>query len=304
MLDTKPHILVVDDEPLNLEIICEYLEENDYQLSTADNGAIAWGMLEKDPKNYDVILLDRMMPEMDGMEVLAKINAHSILKFCPVIMQTAKASKNDIQEGMQSGAYYYLTKPFEGSMLLSIVEAAVKEREQFMGLQHKLENNHEALGLVRSACFEFQTLKQTHSLATLIASTFPEPESAVMGISELLINAVEHGNLGITYQDKTRLNENGSWSEEVERLLQEKQNINKFATLGFHKNNQEIKLIIKDQGQGFDWQSYMEMSADRATDNHGRGIAMANLLSFSRIEYQGVGNEVHAYMDIARKDEG
>jgi anti-sigma regulatory factor (Ser/Thr protein kinase) len=118
-----------------------------------------------------------------------------------------------------------------------------------------------------------------------------------MGLSELLINAVEHGNLGISYDDKTLFNERGTWLEEVDKRLQQESNKNKFATLEFQRSESEIKIVVKDQGSGFDWQPYLQMSADRAMDNHGRGIAMAGMISFSRVEYQGNGNEVHAFVD-------
>jgi anti-sigma regulatory factor (Ser/Thr protein kinase) len=118
-----------------------------------------------------------------------------------------------------------------------------------------------------------------------------------MGLSELLINAVEHGNLGISYDDKTLFNERGTWLEEVDKRLQQEANKNKFATLEFQRGDSEIKIVVKDQGSGFDWQPYLQMSAERAMDNHGRGIAMAGMISFSRVEYQANGSEVHAFVD-------
>ncbi|MEE9397259.1 MAG: ATP-binding protein, partial [Methylococcales bacterium] len=71
-----------------------------------------------------------------------------------------------------------------------------------------------------------------------------------------------------------------------------------FAHIEFQRSDRGIKVAVKDQGGGFDWQPYMQMSVERATDNHGRGIAMAGMLSFSRVEYQGNGNEVHAFIDL------
>jgi CheY-like chemotaxis protein len=289
----------VDDEPHNLEIITEYLEDAEYQLSTAENGAIAWQMLESEPQSFDVIVLDRMMPEMDGMEVLARMKEHPELRHCPVILQTARAARDDVLEGMQAGAYYYLTKPFEEDMLFSVVDAAVRERFQYKELQLELEQSTQTLGLMDSASFSFQTLDHARSLASLVANACPEPSRVVVGLSELMINAVEHGNLGISYDDKTLFNEQGSWLEEVEKRLRQEPNKNKFATLEFQRSNDEIKIIVKDQGSGFDWQPYLKMCADRATDNHGRGIAMAGILSFSRVEYQGKGNEVYAFVDCS-----
>ncbi len=294
---TKPHILAVDDEPHNLEIISEYLTDGDYQVSLAENGAIAWKMLEAEPHSFDVILLDRMMPEMDGMEILAKIKQHPVLTHCPVILQTARAAKEDILEGMKAGAYYYLAKPFEEEMLFSIVNTAVCERQHYKELQNDLKEHCETLGLMDSARFSFQNLMQARSLATFVANACPEPSSVVMGLSEMMINAIEHGNLGITYAEKTHFNEQGIWLEEVEKRLRLDQNKNKFATVEFLRRDKDIQMIIKDQGKGFDWKPYLEMSIERATVSHGRGIAMANIISFSRVEFQGNGNKVHVYID-------
>lgn len=294
---TNPHIIAVDDEPHNLEIISEYLEDGNYQVSLAENGAIAWSMLEADPHNFDVIILDRMMPEMDGMAVLAKIKQHPVLTHCPVILQTARAAKEDILEGMRAGAYYYLAKPFEEEMLFTIVNTAVCERQHYKDLQKNLEEHCESFGLMDSACFRFKTLDQARSLATFIANACPEPSSVVMGLSEMMINAIEHGNLGITYADKTNFNEQGIWLKEVEKRVQQEQYKNKFATLEFMRRDKDIQMIIKDQGKGFDWKPFLEMSIERATDSHGRGIAMASIVSFSRVEFQGIGNEVHVFIE-------
>lgn len=294
---TNPHILAVDDEPHNLEIISEYLDDRGYRVSLAENGTIAWDKLEADPHSFDVILLDRMMSGMDGMEVLAKIKQHPVLTHCPVILQTARAAREDILEGMKAGAYYYLTKPFEEEMLFSIVSAAVSERQHYKKLQKDLQEHCESLGLMDSACFSFQNLEQARSLASFIANACPEPSSVVMGLSELLINAIEHGNLGITYEDKTYFNEQGIWLQEVEKRLQQEQNKNKFATVEFLRLEKVIQMVIKDQGNGFDWKPFLEMSIERVADSHGRGIAMAGMLSFSRVEFQGNGSEVHVFID-------
>ena len=126
----SPVILVVDDEPLNLDIIEEFLtgKGQPYIVERANDGVEAMEKLEADYNRYDVVLLDRMMPRMSGMEVLEKMSAHPELKYIPVILQTAKVSKEDILEGLKAGAYYYLTKPFTSDMLHSIVKTAVKDR--------------------------------------------------------------------------------------------------------------------------------------------------------------------------------
>ena len=291
-----PHILIVDDEQLNLEIISEYLADCDYQISTAEDGEIAWSMLEKNPESFDVILLDRMMPNLSGLKVLERIKEHKILKNCPVIFQTAKASNEDILEGISAGAYYYLTKPFAEEMLLSIVNTAVNDRLRFKEVQTDLQQTRHTMGLLKSASCDFQTPDEARSIASLVSNACPEPEKVVMGLTELMINAIEHGNLAITYEEKSLLNANGEWDQEVKNRLSQAENIRKYARISFNNQSEEIQIVITDQGEGFDWQDYMDFDPQRATDNHGRGIAIANKLSFKRLEYKGNGNEVHAFI--------
>jgi len=297
MENNQSHILIVDDEELNLEIITEYLSEN-YQTSTAEDGAIAWAMLEKDPEIYDVILLDRMMPNMSGMEVLEKLKQHPILQHCPVIFQTAKASVADISEGLNAGAFYYLTKPFNEEVLLSVVKTAVNDRLRYKEIQQSLEQTKLTMGMLNLAVFEYKNLDEARSIASLVSNACPEPEKIVMGLTELMINAIEHGNLGITYDEKSELNETGSWLEEISTRLLLEQNKDKVAILNFQRLENIIKIIITDQGEGFDWESYMDFDPNRVMDSHGRGIAIANKLSFSLVEYRGTGNEVHAQLNL------
>jgi len=295
MTNFQAHILIVDDEKFNLEIISEYLSD-EYKISTAEDGAIAWEMLEKNPNDFDVILLDRMMPNMDGMEVLKKIKQHPILEHCPVIFQTAKASVTDIAEGMSAGAYYYLTKPFEEEVLLSVTKTAVTDRLSFKQILDKLEQTRLTMGMLNSASFEFKTLEEARSIASLVSNACPEPEKIVMGLTELMINSVEHGNLGITYDEKSVLNDNGTWVDEINSRLQLEKNLNKVATINFQRHLDKIEITVTDQGEGFDWESYMDFDPGRIMDNHGRGIAVANKLSFSSVEYCGKGNEVCAQL--------
>lgn len=293
----QAHILIVDDEDLNLEIITEYLSEH-YQTTSAEDGAIAWEILQNNPDEFDVILLDRMMPNMSGMEVLEKLQSHPTLQHCPVIFQTAKASVSDIAEGLNAGAFYYLTKPFEEDVLLSVVKTAVADRNRYKDIHNRLEQTKLTMGMLNSASFEFRTLDEARSIASLISNACPEPEKIAMGLTELTINAIEHGNLAITYDEKSELNNNGTWQDEVSKRLLLDSNKNKVATLSYKRLEHHIEIIIIDQGQGFDWQSYMDFAPDRVMDNHGRGIAVANKLSFSQVEYFGSGNKVKAILNI------
>ena len=287
----QAHILIVDDDDLNLKIISEYLSDA-YKISTAKDGAIAWEILEKKPNDFDVILLDRTLPNMNGLEVLKKIKQHPILQHCPVILQTAKASMTDIAEGLKAGAHYYLTKPFEQDVLLCVTKTAVCDRLRFKEIHNKLEQTKLTMGMLSSALFKFKNLEEARSIASLVSNACPDPEKIVLGLTELMVNAIEHGNLGITYDEKSALNKKGTWLKEINARIQLEQNKNKVATINFQRHTDKIEITVIDQGDGFDWKSYMDFDPNRVMDNHGRGIAVANKISFSSVEYQGKGNKV------------
>ena len=291
---SQARILVVDDEPMNLEIIAEHLDESGYQMQFAANGAEAWALLDQDPARFDLVLLDRMMPVMSGMELLAKLNGDKRFRHLPVIMQTAAAAKDQVAEGLRQGAYYYLTKPFERVVLLAIVEAALEQSRIRVGfLKERLD-----YATLTSAEFRFRTLDEANRLAGFLARLTPQPDQTILGLCELMINAVEHGNLGITYAEKSAFNEAGTWRSEVERRLTLAQYNGRYATARFQRFDDRMEFEISDEGTGFDWEEYLDMSPDRAYDSHGRGIAMARIVSFADVQYAGRGNVVTATVKL------
>jgi len=289
-------ILVVDDEPMNLEIIAEHLESTPYRLDFAGNGAEAWEILDRNSGQFDLVLLDRMMPVMNGMELLVKLGGDARFRNLPVVMQTAAAAKEQVAEGLRQGAYYYLTKPFEREVLLAIVEAALEQSRIRKGfLNERLD-----YATLTNAEFHFHTLDEAHRLAGFLARLTPQPDQTILGLCELMINAVEHGNLEISYADKSAFNEAGTWRAEVERRLALPRYAERRAMASFRRFDDRLEFVIRDQGKGFDWREYLEMSPDRAYDSHGRGIAMARIVSFSEVAYSGNGNTVTVSVALPR----
>lgn len=288
---TKSLILAVDDEALNLEIMLEYFEdEASLQLHTAAGGEAAWQMLQDPASHYDAILLDRMMPELDGIGLLKRIKATPRLAGIPVIMQTAANSSAQIREGLEAGAYYYLTKPYRRDDLLAIVHAALLDGAARDALRQQLHRQINALQYMVEASFVIRSVDQANQLASFIAQACPNPDNAVMGISELLVNGVEHGNLGLTYTEKSALKHNDGWRTEVDRRMSLPENAHKVVCLKFLRHDDLITLQVSDQGSGFDWKKYLEIDPERAFDPNGRGIALSRLLSFNNLIYEGCGN--------------
>ena len=287
-------ILDVDDEPMNLEIIGDVLDDPAYIVSNAANGEIAWQAMLADDSPPHLLVLDRMMPILDGIELLKRIKAEPRFAGIPVIMQSAASSSSDIAEGVAAGAWYYLPKPYAPRDLLTIVRAALEEVAERESANQVVRNRRSVLDLLDVAEFEFHTLKQAAELAYSLAGLCPDPVSAAIGLSELLVNAVEHGNLAISYAEKSELRRNEAWEQEVALRQSDPVLGARRARVVFRRMPEQLTFTISDEGAGFDWRSYLEFAPERAFDPNGRGIAMARLASFASLDYRDRGNIVVA----------
>ena len=291
---TTATVLAVDDEAYNLKIISYHLKNENFEVVTAGDGQEAWDLLVATPDKFDAVLLDRSMPRLDGMEVLKKIKFHEGLKTIPVIFQTAMKHQDDILEGLQAGAYYYLTKPYKRDELRNIVNAAVSDSIKYRKLESETAKVLKAFACLKKGEFEVFTPEEGEQLSALLSSACPDPRKIVVGLWELILNGIEHGNLGISYAEKSQLNQENKWTSEIQKRLSLDENKTKSVEIQMNRNNKAVEFIIKDQGEGFDWQEYIDISPERAFDSHGRGIAMACMYSFDKVEYLGDGSVVSA----------
>lgn len=287
-------ILAVDDEYYNLLIMEEFLQDDGYTITTASDGEEAWALLEASPEQFDVVLLDRMMPKMEGLEVLKRMKMHPTLQYVPAILQTASAKNEQIIEGIAAGAYYYITKPYKEDMFRSVVRAAVVDRIRFKKLSQDIAEYPSTISLLERGQFRFSTIDECYALASLLSCAFPSPTDAVTGLTELMLNALEFGNAGLSYEDKTALIDEQKLHEHVSAKLAAPENSDKTVKILLNRTDSEVVVSIEDQGKGFDWKKYITFSSDRATDNHGRGIATANLMSFDKLTYANNGAKVIA----------
>lgn len=297
------NLLAVDDEMINLMIIDESLSDKGFTVVKARDGEEAFQILSSDTTVFHAIILDRLMPKMDGIELLKKIKRSEKYKDIPVIFQTAMSSVTDMTEGLDAGAFYYLTKPYSRTLLVRIVQTAV---EHFIKLQRAKEDLHKGMGALRHMLtgeFRIRSIRESHELAPLLANACPDPERVLTGIMEILNNAIEHGNLGISYQEKSELHDNDKLMEEIFRRLDTPEFKDKFVKITFEKNDHHIEIRVSDQGKGFDWQRYLSVEAmtKNAFKTHGRGIFMARKLSFDDLSYADEGRTAVIRIDLSNK---
>jgi DNA-binding response OmpR family regulator len=291
-------VLIVDDEQALRSVLGKMLIDEGCRVLTAADGTEAQAILQANPEPISVVILDWLMPQMNGIELLRWMKKQSRIEHIPVIMLTALDDPERIKEGIDAGAFYYLIKPFQRPLLQSILRAAVSDYHNTRQLLEKLKQCARPLAFMEEGTFRFRTLAEADQLAVMIASATPEPEHAMV-IAELLLNAVEHGNLGITYEDKGRLVADNSWDEEIERRLALPENEKKYAMVRMSKQGTNLHIEIEDAGPGFDFDRFMQIDESRLFDNHGRGIAIAR--SALNVEFIEPGNRVIVTipMDVA-----
>ena len=121
---TPPRILIVDDMPANVHILQARLAANGYDIVTATDGEEALAAVRE--AQPDLILLDVMMPKMDGFEVCRRLRADASLPFIPIIMVTAKTDPKDVVAGLEAGGDEYLTKPVDQPALVARVKSMLR----------------------------------------------------------------------------------------------------------------------------------------------------------------------------------
>ncbi len=298
---SKWKVLVVDDDHDILSLVKGFLRRESYQVETTDNASVAWEKLNQPVSSFDFVILDRIMPGMSGLELLRKIKADSRLRSIPIIMQSGASSPEEIAEGIEAGVFYYLTKPFSPEALLAISRAVIADINFRAEVATQAARYLKSLLYFTYAEIQFSTLEDINSVVGILAAMCPDPESASSGLLELLLNAIEHGNLGITYEEKKQLMLDNRWEDEVRRRLALPEYINRVAKVNFERKENSLEFRITDQGNGFDWTQYLNLDPQRSLDPNGRGIAMARRISFSSIEYQGAGNIVVAIISTSAR---
>lgn len=281
-------ILIVDDDP-NIRLLLRKILEEEYEILTARDGVEAQEVLNQEGGRIGSVILDWSMPRLSGIEVLQWIKEQPGLEHIPVIMHTVLVGPEQVKEGIDAGAFYYLPKPATHDVIHSIVRAALADWGERKRLLEKLKEEEAPFRLLLEGHFRFRTLAEGEHLAVMIANSCPEPERAAM-IMEMITNAIEHGNLGITYQEKTKFMEEGTWYAEIERRLNLPEHSAKYVDLLFRRFPDKITVLVEDRGPGFDFKSFLTLDENRLLDNHGRGIAIAR--SYLNLEYQGTGNKV------------
>ena len=180
-MNQKPKVLIVDDEAFNVDYLEQELEDSNFSIITAGNGREALDRIRSELP--DLVLLDIMMPIMDGFAVLAQLKANPLLREIPVIVISAMNDLQSVVEGIKHGAEDYLPKPFEPTLLHARIAASLEKkalRDQQRKLLHTFATEEIAEELMKSGfSLGGRTMKATIMFADIRSfTTFTEQHEA------------------------------------------------------------------------------------------------------------------------------
>ncbi len=171
---SKPAILVVDDEPDNFDVLETLLSTQNYQLDYAAGGYEAIAALAT--FNPDLILLDVMMPEIDGLEVCRQIKAKPQWQTVPIIMVTALNAKSDLDQCLRAGADDFITKPINAVELRARVHSMLRIKRQYDHIQSLLQLREETIQLLENHLSELRG-----NLASSLSHELNTPLNGILG---------------------------------------------------------------------------------------------------------------------------
>jgi two-component system sensor histidine kinase/response regulator len=201
----KPSVYIVDDNPDNLQVLGNTLKNEDYHIEFATNGETALEWIKD--QEFDLILLDVMMPEMDGFEVCKRIRSDSNFNDLPIIFLTAQTDKESILKGFECGAQDYVTKPFDTPELLARVKTHLElknSRTQLEELNQQLEEKvkertrqlHEANQELKQANIKLSELDHAKTeFLNLISHEIRTPLNGILGPAYLIKDRIGSGEL-------------------------------------------------------------------------------------------------------------
>lgn len=285
---------VIEDELSARRFMLRTLTREGCRCLEAADGETGLQLIEE--HNPDIVFLDVLMPRMTGLEVLQKIREKQLTPI--VVITTAYGTEDTAVEALRLRADDYMKKPFEAEDLVTVLNkyrpviAALRSPtvlpEFVVSKQCDVEFGNDLTQVAPVAEFLVRESEMGRDRQRSLSCT--------LGLVELLNNAIEHGNLGITADEKLQaMMEPG---DGLGRLMRARRSnpeyVNRRVRIHMVSTREYAEWLVQDEGAGFDWQQYMSrLECPDPLALHGRGIMLAQL-QFDELEYQGSGNRVRA----------
>jgi YesN/AraC family two-component response regulator len=294
-------VLIVDDEVHIRQLIRRFLSKEGYGIFDAEDGIEGYKVYKAEKP--DIILSDINMPRMNGLELLEKIRKED--NDTVVVITTSMDAAEYTLKALRRRANDYIGKPFTKADIIALVK-------KYSTILDQRTQQREVLGMIKRRELEMQFENRLELVGKIADRLMQETEGAIsgearlgiyLGLVEMLTNAIEHGNLGITYDEKTQAQEDDLRA--YLELIEERRNSPpikvRTVNVSFKRDENSCEWLIKDEGKGFDFKNLPDpTNAENLLSSHGRGVLLTQL-QFDEFEYLGSGNIVRM-KKIFKKD--
>ncbi|MDM8554002.1 response regulator [Desulfococcaceae bacterium HSG7] len=286
-------VLIVEDDTVSRNNMHDIVTSQKHQTKVAEDGAQGLELFKE--FQPDLIFTDIQMPKMDGLEMLAAIRERD--KDVIVIVNTAFGTEDYALKALKLNANNYLSKPVHFSEVVHYLkkyEIIIKDKTQMQELDIVFVRRLYTLQLPNTIGQVPRVVD--HLLVTAGKALNPDARLGVrLGLVELITNAIEHGNLGITYEEKGEALDNMMLGELYLERLSEPKIADRRVTIDFEHNTLGCQWVITDEGDGFDWRTLPDPTSEEAIlASHGRGIFISRF-QFDEMEFIGAGNAVRIF---------
>lgn len=283
-------ILVIEDDFITRNYLRDLFRYSGYECSTARNASEGLNKYCNDKP--DAIICDVTMPGISGMEFLRNIRSRD--SKTPIILITTRSSEKLATQAFRLGANDFLKKPVQDKDILPILGKINDKIMQEPGRTNygNLKSGH--LTFTFKTEFGAPPKILDRILQEIDKDFFTESDrvNIEIGLGELITNAIEHGNLNITYQEKSEVMKDDKLNELYIKRLENEELANKIVTIDYKYSEDECEWTITDQGNGFNRNAVPDPTAIENLENlNGRGIYVSQVL-FDSVEYIGKGNIV------------
>jgi CheY-like chemotaxis protein/anti-sigma regulatory factor (Ser/Thr protein kinase) len=288
-LGAKPRVLVVDDQEALRSLLARLLEREGFDPVQAEDGAQAVELYKSEAPL--VVVSDIMMPRMDGLALLNEIRR--IDRNATVILMTGQGNEDVLLKALRGGASNFFKKPFNVRELIEEIRKVVDfrlEAARSSLFSPLLEEETKRFVMPRADSPFFPIINQI----TLQLPCLLPPEDILnlkIGIEEVITNAIEHGNLGISFEEKNKAIQEGRLVELIADKGRESDAAGRQVRISSRLTSEIFEVVIRDDGEGFDWRTLPAVEPENLLAFNGRGIFLTKIY-FDEVAYNDAGNEV------------
>ena len=283
----KARILVIEDDSALRDVLAEGLRTKGHDVLLAGDGN--QGLRVFAEERPDLVLTDLQMPGKKGIEVLRGIK--KLEPEANVVVMTGYGSEETAVEALRGGAMNYLKKPVTFQDLDDVLERVATNQNREISREFVFEESKRVV-MGNQIDRVWGVVNQLTICAENVCGKEKEQELG-LGLYEMIINAIEHGSLGITFEQKCQAIEQNAYEALLRGRMSDPTYSRRRVTIDYRMIPGELHYVVRDEGEGFDWRNLACADPLKGLLTPcGRGILLARIY-LDRVEYNEKGNEVH-----------